>query len=201
MALKPTNKLPAPPPDLAKRPLPLKRVQGAIFRIHRKNQPCLHFGKNISERFDDPLGNYGVLYGAMRPEASFAEVFLRRLSLMLVQESDLIERCLSRIECRALRCVDLTGAGLRKVSCDNRITTEKPYHTVGLWSQAFFEHPLKPHGILYRSRHNPRFVCLALFDHCQANLTLRLTESLMAEPRRKWTINQIAKYNLAIEPM
>src|SRR5437899_5803364 len=191
MALRPTDKLPLPPADLAKRPLPLKRVQGAIFRIHRQNQPCVFFGKNVSERFDDPLSKYGVLYAALQPEAAFAEVFLRRLSLMLIRELDLTGRCLSRIDCRALQCVDLTGAGLRKVSCDNRIATEKPYGAVGLWSRACFEHPMKPHGILYRSRHNPRFVCLALFDRCQPHLTLKLTEPLMKGTRRRWTVKQV----------
>ena len=201
MAAKPINKLPPPPADLGNRSLPFKSIQGAVFRIHRTNRAGLYFGKNVTERFDDPLGEYGVLYAAAQPEAAFAEVFLRQLSLMLIRELDLHERSLSRISCKTLHCVDLTGSGLRKVSCDNQIATEKPYRTVGLWSRAFFEHPQQPDGIIYRSRHNPRFTCLALFDRCQTKVTLDTSETLMAGSRRTWTINQIAKYNLAVEPI
>lgn len=59
----------------------------------------------------------------------------------------------------------------------------------------------RPDGIIYRSRHNPRFLCLALFDRCQASMTVEISEALMAGSRRAWTIGQIAKYNLAVEPI
>jgi hypothetical protein len=41
-----------------------------------------------------------VLYAATRPEAAFAEVFLRQLSLMLIRELDLHERSISEITCK-----------------------------------------------------------------------------------------------------
>jgi len=197
----PRSGLPPPPADLDRRKLPLKLLKGPLFRIHRTSHTCLHFGKKMFERFDDPLGKYGVLYAAVQPEAAFAEVVLRRLSLMLICELDLQERSISEIACNRLHCVDLTGAGLRRVSCDNRIATEKPYHTVGQWSRALFMHPQQPDGIIYRSRHNPQFKCVALFDRCQSRLKSGVTESLMSGVRRAWTINQIDKYKLAIEPM
>src|SRR5215469_4233543 len=126
MAPKPASGLPSPPADLDRRKLPLKLLKGSLFRIHRASQGCLHFGRKISERFDDPLGKYGGLYAALQPEAAFAEVFLRQLSLMLIRELDLQERSISQLTCNRLNCVDLTGAGLRRVSCDNRIAAEKP---------------------------------------------------------------------------
>jgi hypothetical protein len=170
------------------------------FRIHRASHGCLYFGKTASERFDDPLGRYGVLYAALQPEAAFAEVFLRRLSLMLVAELDLQERALGEIACHRLHCVDLSAAGLRRVSCDNRLATEKPYQTTQQWSRAFFEHPQQPDGIVYRSRHNPQFKCLALFDRCQSRMKLVGSVALMAGARRAWTVAQIKKYHLALEP-
>ncbi|SPE56949.1 RES domain protein [Verrucomicrobia bacterium] len=192
--------LPSPPADLDQRKLPLKLLEGPLFRIHRTSLGCPHFGKNTSGRFDDPLGKYGVLYAALRAEAAFAEVFLRRLSLMLIRELDLQERSISEISCNRVHCVDLTGAGLRTLSCDNRIATEKPYDTVGQWSRALFMHPRQPDGIIYRSRHNPQVKCVALFERCQSRLKLGVTEGLMFGARRTWTIGQIDKYKLAIEP-
>ncbi len=127
MALKSAVGLPLPPADLDQRKLPLKIINGPVFRIHLTSRGCLYFGKKISERFDDPLGQYGVLYAALQPEAAFAEVFLRQLNWMLIRELDLQERSIAEIACSHLHCVDLAGAGLRKVSCDDRIATEKPY--------------------------------------------------------------------------
>jgi hypothetical protein len=200
MARNAIARLPSPPADLASRQLPLKLIEGLVFRIHRSSFACLHFGKNLTERFDDPMRQYRVLYAALQPEAAFAEVFLRRLSMMLIRELDLVERSISTIACKTLHCVDLTAVGLRKLSCDNRISTEMPYHTTGLWSRALFEHTQRPDGIIYRSRHNPQFKCLALFDRCRPKLALISTEPLMTGVRRVWSANQIAKYGLAIEP-
>src|SRR5574341_1436464 len=100
MAAKPGAGLPPPPADLALRRLPLKLVKGPAFRIHRANRDCLYFGENASERFDDPLSRYGVCYAALQPEAAFAEVFLRRLSLMLIAELDLQQRAQPKVRWR-----------------------------------------------------------------------------------------------------
>jgi hypothetical protein len=199
MATDPASKLPPPPADIAARPLPVRRIR-ALFRIHRSVHACFYFSKNGDGRFDDPLGKYGVLYAALKPEAAFAEVFLRQLSQLILPESDLDQRTLSEIGCKSVDCVDLTASGLRRLSCDNRIATEKPYRTTGLWSRAIFEHPQKPAGIIYLSRHNPRFKCVALFDTCCSRLTVKSAEPLMQGSRRAWTIEQINQYKLALQP-
>ena len=144
------------------------------------------------------MKQYGVLYVSTQTEAAFAEVFLRTLSLMVVDEVDLRSRSLASFAANSLRCVDLTGSGLRKLSCDNRISTEKPYTTVGLWSRAFYTHPQRPDGIIYRSRHNPRFRCLALFDRCVAKLSAGSGEELMGVTRRAWTSDQLSRYDLSL---
>src|ERR1041384_7477030 len=133
MAARPSSKLPLPPADLFARALPTRRIHGSLFRIHLSTRAWAHFGKESDGRFDDPLRKYGVLYAALQPEAAFAEVFLRQLPLMLILESDLQQRSLAEIICKPVTCVDLTGPGLRRLSCDNRISTEKPYHTTGCW--------------------------------------------------------------------
>jgi hypothetical protein len=201
MAVSSPGKLPLPPQDLVLRSLPLRRLHGSVFRIHHSTSNWAFFGKNGDGRFDDPLRKYGVLYAALRPEAAFAEVFLRQLSLMLVLESDLQERSLSEITCKAINCVDLTGSGLRRLSCDNRISTERPYGTTASWSRAFFEHPQKPDGIVYLSRHNPQFRCVALFERETSRFSLKSKQALLSGSCRAWTIRQITKYKLAVEPV
>lgn len=194
------DRLPAPPADLGKRNLPVTELKGPIFRIFHSRQRWDFFGIGRNERFNDPDQKYGVLYAAVQPDAAFAEVFLRDLSLRFVAEEDLQDRSLVTIATRPLKCVNLLGAGLKKLSCDNRVSTEKPYETTGLWSRALFEHPAKPDGIIYRSRHNPEFHCLALFERCRRKLRLKASviEELMGGHRRAWTANQLHKYQLPI---
>jgi hypothetical protein len=194
----PKATLPPPPADFSTRKLPLATVKGSLYRIHRTEHHWRYFGKNASERFDDPLKQYGVLYVSTRPDAAFAEVFLRALSLMVIDEADLRVRSLATFAANSLQCVDLTGSGLRKLSCDNRISTEKPYATVGLWSRALYTHPQQPDGIIYRSRHNPRFRCLALFERCAAKLSAGSSEELMGLTRRSWTSDQLDRYDLSV---
>jgi hypothetical protein len=201
MAASSVSSLPQPPADLASRRLPIKRIDAILFRIHRSAHSSLYFNKDGSGRFDDETGKYGVLYTALNPEAAFAEVFLRELSLILIPESALENRSLCEIVCKRVDCVDLTGAGLRRLGCDNRISTEIPYGTTARWSRGLFEHPQQPGGIIYLSRHNPRFKCIALFDRCQSQLKEKSSAGLMTGSRRAWTVEQITRYDLAIEPL
>src|SRR6266446_3905842 len=193
MGVSSSSKLPLPPADLASRSLPLRRIQGSLFRVHRSASKWAYFGKCGDGRFDDPLKRYGVLYAALKPEAAFAEVFLRQLSLMLVLESDLQERSLSEITCKSIHCADLTGSGLRRLSCDNRVSAERPYHTTGCWSRAIFEHTQRPDGIIYLSRHNPQFRYVALFERRGRRFTLKSSQGLLSGSCRAWTIRQIKK--------
>ena len=192
------SRLPPPPADLATRKLPLVTISGDLFRIHQKLHNWRYFGRNKFERFDDPHGVFGVLYGSTTADAAFAEVFLRKLASMSVAQADLQSRAVSTFNARPLKCVERTGSGLRKLSCDNRISPEKPYRTTHLWSRALFLHPQQPDGLVYRSRHNPRFRCLALFDRCDAKLTDVRSEPLMDPPRRAWCSVQLDRYDLAM---
>lgn len=192
------GKLPPPPADLASRKLPLTRIKGPLFRVHRVAFSALHFGKNGTSRFDDPLRKYGVLYAALKPEAAFAETFLRQLSRMLIEEDALAQRALSVIAVKSSLCVNLTGHGLRRISCDNRIADELPYDTPGLWSRGFYEHPQQPAGILYRSRHNPQLTCVAIFSSFEKQLKVKESTPLLDPSLKAWTGKQLSRYRLAL---
>jgi RES domain-containing protein len=197
MAAKPPFSLPSPPADLASRKLPLTRVQGTFYRIHRTKYPAVFFAKSGRSRFDDPRQQYGVLYAALKRDAAFAEALLRQISLMVLRERDLAERSLAEITIGSVLCVNLTAHGLRRLSCDNRIADELPYRTPQLWSRAFFEHPCQPAGILYRSRHNPQLACLALFSRIEKLIILKMTTPLMHPSLRLWTAKQLKRYQIA----
>ena len=201
MGAKTFGKLSPPPLDLASRKLPLSRVSGPLYRLHRSSLSGLYFGKSGRSRFDDPHQQFGVLYAALKSEAAFAEALLRQLERMLILESALAERALSVISLAPISCVNLTAHGLRRLSCDNRIANELPYRTAGLWSRALFEHPQKPAGILYRSRHNPQLTCVAVFSSFEKQLKLERTTGLLDPSLRAWTGKQLRRYRLSLLPM
>lgn len=200
MGAKPKGGLPAPPPDLASRELPLTLVTGPLYRVHRANLGGLFFGRSGRSRFDDPRKQFGVLYAALKAEAAFAEALLRQLKQIVILESDLAARALSVIQLAPISCVNLTAHGLRRLSCDNRIADELPYRTPNLWSRAFFEHPQKPAGILYRSRHNPQLTCVAIFSNFKEHLQLETTIGLLDPPLRAWTGRLLTRYCLPLLP-
>lgn len=200
MAAKQSAKLPPPPPDLVFRKLPVVRLSGRIYRIHQSKYSALFFGKDRSSRFDDPQKKYGVLYASLKPDAAFAEVFLRRLDQILIEEQSIRVRWLATIKLETLTFVDLTGDGLRRISCDNRISTELPYRTTSLWSRALFEHPQKPAGIIYRSRHNPKLKSLAIFSTNSNKLKLINSTNLLSTSLHSWTVRQLERYNISILP-
>ncbi len=120
--------------------------------------------------------------------------------MLIIEETAVADRSLAQIRASPLRCVDLTGYGLRSLSCDNRIADELPYDTPALWSRALHDHPGKPDGILYRSRHNPRFVCVAVFSRARARLSISKSTPLFARQLRMWSAAQINRYGLALLP-
>jgi len=193
-------RLPPPPAELASRQLPLMHIEGHLYRVHQLAYDAVFFGKSGLYRFDDPKKLYGVFYASLKPEAALAETLLRQLSRMAISETRLVSRGLAVVAVSSISCVNLTGAGLRRLSCDNRIADELPYRTSQLWSRAFFEHPQKPSGILYRSRHNPQLTCVAVFSTAQSRLRLRQTTALLAPSLRAWTTRQLRRYRLALLP-
>ena len=159
-------------------------MPGPWYRIHRLPHDPLHFGHAVLHRFDDPDGEFGVLYAALDEHGSFIETFgLDRLgSGGVVTARALAQRGLARVvSSRPLRLVDLTGGGLARVGADARLCSGE-HRVARQWSRALWAHPSQPDGLLYPARHDPSRPCLALFDRARDAVAAEALGSL-AEPR------------------
>lgn len=140
------------------------RLSGPWQRLHLEEYPALHFGRGRENRFDDPRGEYGVLYVAEDEFGAFVETFLREPSLTLVAKEELAGRILSEIEAIGdLSLVDLTGKGLQRAGVTGDVSTA-PHEQTWALSRAIFEHPSGPDGVRYRLRHDLGRVGIAIFD-------------------------------------
>jgi hypothetical protein len=171
--------VPHPPPDdVASLPLPIRECPGgAIFnRVHRTRHGAIFFspgkGNPPAGRFDSATGAFGVLYGAETLAGAFIETVLRNPARRLIGMAEIESRSVAVIRTsRITRFVDLRGDGLQQLGLDGSIFTG-PYENCGLWADALFRHPARPDGIVYRSRHDPAYTCLALFERTDLGLTL-----------------------------
>ena len=128
----------------------------------------MFFGATQSNRFDDPIGEFGVLYLAAGFEGAFIEGCLVDTGLgttgPLLSQRLLEARCLAEIRfAQTINLVDLTGSGLVAIGADARLSSGD-YRIAQRWSRAMWRHPGRPDGILYLSRHNPYLLCAAVFD-------------------------------------
>jgi hypothetical protein len=145
--------------------LPISEITRDWYRSHLTRYSAIHFGRNRAYRFDAPDGEYGVLYVGVDPHVAFIESFQIAGVHPVVTESKLRERSLSRIRVRRpVRLVNLAESGaLTKIGADARIFTAR-YTVSQRWSQAIWNHPQSPDGILYRPRHDPARFAAAFFD-------------------------------------
>lgn len=161
---------PLPPDTLADYSLPMIALTGPWIRFHRCQRDPLHFGRTGDNRFDAPGGEFGVLYVARDAHAAFIETFGQVIDIRAITRIELDNRCLSWIDAtRPLRVVDLTGPGLARLGADERLASGR-YAEAQVWSLARWQHPARPDGIFYRSRHDPSHFSLGLFDRVAANL-------------------------------
>ncbi len=158
---------PLPPPDLHARSLPLRQTRSPWVRLHECSLNAGFFGRTGENRFDAPNGEYGVLYAGEDTFAAFVESFGDPLDVRVVSLYALARKCLSRILTgRILRLVDLSGGDLRRIHANARLTTG-PHELSQQWSLAFWSHPDRPDGIIYRARHDPSKEAVAIFDRAQ----------------------------------
>jgi hypothetical protein len=168
---------PEPSSDLATRSLPLRTIPAGErwARIHRLRYDPLYFGRTGDYRFDDPAGEYGVLYVGRDVPCAFIETFGQRSAAAsahnarrrVLTTAGLAARGLALIEFRRpLRLVDVTGPGLHLIGADGRLTTGD-YRIAQRWSRALWQHPRQPDGILYRSRHDPEQICAAIYERAR----------------------------------
>ena len=141
------------------------------MRSHWREHATLHFGRSGGERFDAPGHEFGVLYVGRDAHCAFIETFGREGPLQPIRLDQLAARALARIDtARALRLVDLTGRGLARIGADARLATGD--HEISqAWSRALHDHPSRPDGLYYRSRHDPSRRCAVVFDRAARRLT------------------------------
>ena len=150
------------------------------YRIQAAAHPsALHFAKGADARWNDPRGDYGVLYLADSPETAFAETFGHGVMGSYppatdkpIDAAELAERRLHRIAARRdLRLGLLHGAGLATLNLDARLLTTLDYGAPRAWSRWVFEAPEAPDGIRYPSRTLPGQDNTALFERCRDALS------------------------------
>jgi len=149
-------------------PLDIVPAGTALARVHRIANDPIFFGPGVGApptyRFDSPTGRFGVLYVGTHLRGALVETLLRNPRRKMVAWPDVASRATSEIRCgRDLRLARLHGAGLQQLGCDNAISTG-PYDPCGAWADALWAHPEAPDGIAYQSRHDPREICLAIFE-------------------------------------
>jgi hypothetical protein len=166
----PTGSAPLPPADLSLRDLPIQVVAAGepLYRVHRSHHDPVFFGPGAGNppvyRFDSISGRFGVLYVAPGPDAAMIETLLRQPQRLTVDYSEIRDRSLSMLRAdRDLRLVSATGNDLSRLGTTAALSTG-PYDPCGAWSDALFDHPAGPDGILFCSRHNPDELCIALFE-------------------------------------
>lgn len=182
----PTGSAPLPPADLSVRDLPIWAVAAGepLYRVHRSHHDPVFFGPGAGNppayRFDSISGRFGVLYVAPGPDAALIETLLRQPQRLTVDYSEIRDRNLSTLRAdRDLRLVSATGNDLSRLGTTAALSTG-PYDPCGAWSDAFFDHPAVPDGILFCSRHNPDELCIALFERKNLAFAISSTTPLPA---------------------
>jgi len=157
---------PEPPRDFFARTMPVIEMGGSFFRCHKRHHDPLYYGRSGTYRFDDPDGQYGVLYTARDAYGAFIETFGQFTGVRTVSSALLRSCCLSELfPERPLILVDLYSSGcLARMGADSRLFAGER-SVAQVWSRAIHEHPVfKVDGILYPARHNHKRQAAALFD-------------------------------------
>lgn len=157
---------PVPPPDLADRVMPVKELHcrsTPVWRIHRAVYGPIHYNRRSAGgqpyRFDAPHDEFGVLYaspsfGACMAEAVIRDRFHGKTLPLLLDEEELAQRCVSRLDVagsRRLRLADLTRPHVH-LGMDNRIFSTADYRGPNLWSAAIRDAFPDLDGLYFTSR-------------------------------------------------
>jgi hypothetical protein len=170
---------PLPHPELpTQTPLIFKLPEGEVlYRHHQSVHDPLFFGTSGNYRFDDPgcpaPGSFGVLYAGADPECCLLESCGSTTGVPAVSGAYLDARQIARMELtEELRVVDLVEpGGLCSIGADNRLPTGS-YQVAQQWSAALRNHPAKPDGIRYRSRHAPERIAYAIYTRSLATFSV-----------------------------
>jgi hypothetical protein len=191
---------PEPPVDIAGLSPILRRYTEPLFRIHRRERDALHFGRSAANRFDSPDGKFGVLYAATDPFGAFIEVFEIPNRLRPLDESAITARSLATLRCtRPLTLIDLTAEGLARIGADARLTTGDQLVS-RRWARALHPLHVETDGILYRARHDPSRLSVALFDRAVMSISVESSNNLLSTGVVSLTIQIIEHYGYAVTP-
>ncbi|MFK2893746.1 RES family NAD+ phosphorylase [Dyella flagellata] len=182
--------LPAPSPDFHRLQIKTDRIDArSLFRISRRPKTEPYFGKNKAYRFDDSLKRYGVCYVGDCLATAFAETILHDLSPVggefRVARDDVTDRFVMSFRQENFDVANLTGAHLKVLGGTNDISSEVPYDTTQLWSQAIYQHPDKLVGLAYISRHLNTHRAYALFDRLDGRLVVKSEIPILMHPELK----------------
>ena len=173
-----------PPAWLDTNPLPIDILPAGcvLHRIHRSTFSPVFFGpgKGISptNRFDSASSRFGILYVGMTLNGALAETILRNPQRLMVAASEITSRAATELSSpRDLHIVRMHGTGLQALGTDNAISTG-PYEPCGQWIDVLWDHPDKPDGLAYQSRHDPGEICIALFERPDLTITIHGTKLL-----------------------
>ncbi len=169
---------PEPPDDLAQRRLETLRLRGPFYRIHKKSHDPLFFGTTGLNRFDDPLGQYGVLYAAGDVFGSFVETAGHRTGVRFVEPAWVAERALSEIVFREpILVANLRGPNLARLGADGRLLAgEHPLPQ--RWSRALWRHPRRVDALSYVVRHDLSRGGIAIFHRARRKIRARFLADL-----------------------
>jgi RES domain len=193
-----------PPADFAARSLepkdePVSSVWRRIYDARYSNP--LGFGRSLS-RFSDPSGNrFGLIYLASTTKGAFAEAVLRDRAIGTIQPflmslAELESYICAEIETKEiLNLVDLTGDRHIRLRVPTDVTRASDQTLARIWSEAFYNHPDLPDGILYNSRLTTERN-IALYDRAIRKLKLKAAGKLIE--RRDELADIINDFNLAI---
>jgi len=152
-----------PPAGYERGPLPLwTEPAGSVWTEAYMRCQTEPLGYQVSlSRFSDPSGTrFGVIYLGSSAKVAFAEVVLRdrgeaMLGPVLIPLAELESYTCADIRLTTdLRLVDLTGDGCVRLRVPTDVIGAKDQTAARAWSEAFFDHPAAPDGILYPSRLN-----------------------------------------------
>jgi len=201
----PSGAAPLPPAWLPTKPLPVDVLPSGtiLHRIHRSTLHPVFFGPRNGNppvnRFDSGSGRFGVLYLGLSRAGALAETILRNPQRLMVAASDIFSRSATELSVqRDLRIVRMHGAGLQTLGTDNAVSTG-PYEPCGQWTDALWDHPDKPEGLAYQSRHDPNEICIALFERSDLPIIVHQTIALTAMP--KTIAAMVDRYGKSISPM
>jgi hypothetical protein len=165
-----------------------------LYRHHQSIHGPIFFGMTGNYRFDAPdcpSGSFGVLYAGADSHCAFIESCGPTTGTPAVSGAYLQAREIARIElAEDLRFIDLAASGgLSHIGADARLLSGS-YRISQQWSAALRNHPTKPDGIRYLSRHDPTRVAYAIYTRQPSSFQLSSLGSLM-DPKNRALLNQM----------